>query len=64
MSSKINEYVGLSTQDKPITVAGGQTIPSGSTYHDVDTGDEWIFYSNQWVLDLRKARAFKRSMTI
>jgi hypothetical protein len=62
--STVNHYVGLSTEDKPLSVSGGQTIPDGSTYHAIDTGDEWLFLGQQWVPDIRKARAIKRSLTL
>ena len=45
-------------------VRGGDTIPPGSVFHSVDTGDEWVYYEGMWTLDLRKAMALKRSLLI
>ena len=53
----ITAYQGMSTEDKPTV-----NVPGGSTFHCVDTGDEYIFYADGWVLDLRKAAALKRSL--
>lgn len=38
--------------------------PAGSTFHAVDTGDEFVRYADGWVLDLRKAAAIKRSLML
>jgi len=38
--------------------------PAGSTFHALDTGDEFIRYMDGWVLDLRKAAAIKRSLML
>lgn len=47
------EYIGLSTDSKPMNVA------EGSTYHSVDTGELWIFHDFMWELDLRLATALE-----
>ena len=57
-------YQGLSTEAKPMDVIGGDTIPPGSVFHSVDTGDEGVYYEGMWTLDLRKAMALKRSLLI
>jgi hypothetical protein len=57
-------YQGLSTDDKPASVVGGFTIPEGSTFHCVDTGEEYVLFNDVWVLDLRKAAAFKRALSL
>jgi hypothetical protein len=56
--ASIATFQGMSTDDKPTGV------PGGSTFHCVDTGDELVFYADGWELDLRKAAAFKRSLTL
>jgi len=38
--------------------------PAGSTFHALNTGDEFIRYMDGWVLDLRKAAAIKRSLML
>ena len=43
----IQRFHGLSTDDKP------ETPPEGSTYHAVDTGEEYVFFDGMWELDLR-----------
>jgi len=35
--------------------------PVGSTFHAVDTGDEFVRIAGGWLLDLRRARAIKRA---
>lgn len=51
------QYIGLSTETKPVT------CNEGSTYHSIDTGEEWIFYDGMWELDLRKINAIKMAVT-
>ncbi len=38
--------------------------PAGTTFHAIDTGDEYIRYADNWILDLRKAAAIKRSLML
>jgi hypothetical protein len=38
---------GLSTDDKPMDVS------DGSTFHAIDTGEEYIFHDGMWEKDLR-----------
>jgi len=38
--------------------------PTGSIFHAIDTGDEYVRYADGWVLDLRKAAAIKRSLML
>lgn len=47
------EYIGLSTDDRPIVVS------PGSTYHSVDTGELWVFYQDMWLPDLRLINALR-----
>jgi hypothetical protein len=42
------EYIGLSADTKP------EAASPGSTYHAVDTGEEWVYYNGVWSVDLRK----------
>lgn len=43
----IQRFDGLSTDIKPTAP------PEGSTYHSIDTGDEYIFHDGIWEQDLR-----------
>jgi len=43
----IKHFNGLSTDDFPTDQA------EGSTYHAIDTGEQWIFTNGMWELDLR-----------
>lgn len=45
--STIQRFHGLSTDTKP------SSPPEGSTYHSVDTGEQWVYYDGTWELDLR-----------
>jgi len=43
----IQNWIGLSTDTKP-------TNPSvGSTFHESNTGKQWVYNETQWVEDLR-----------
>lgn len=46
-------YQGLSTDDKPMEVH------EGSTFHAVDTGEEYVFMDGMWEQDLRRITALK-----
>ena len=48
-----NEYIGLSSDDKPENVA------EGSTYHSVDTGECWVYHDLMWEIDYSKVWAMK-----
>jgi len=52
----IQTFQGLSTDDKPTSP------PEGSTYHAVDTGEQYIFYDGMWELDLRLTTAFEMAL--
>ena len=43
----IQNFQGLSSDIKPTSP------PEGSTYHMVDTGEQYIFYDGSWEIDLR-----------
>jgi hypothetical protein len=49
----IQRFQGLSTDDKPCNP------PEGSTFHAIDTGQEWIFYDGGWELDQRLISAIR-----
>ena len=49
----IKRFQGLSTDDKPTD------SPDGSTYHSVDTGEQWVCHDGMWVIDLRMAKALE-----
>jgi len=46
LETKIYRWSGLSTDDKP-----SSGIPVGSTFHETDTGDKFIYQLNDWVID-------------
>lgn len=46
-------YQGLSGDTKPASP------PAGSTYHAVDTGEEWVYLDGMWERDLRLAKALE-----
>lgn len=43
----IQKYQGLSTDEKP------SSPNEGSTFHAVDTGEQFVFYNGLWEYDLR-----------
>lgn len=53
--TKGKHYQGLSTDEKPID----PLPPEGSTFHAIDTGEEYIFYNGTWERDLRLITAFR-----
>ena len=59
MVATIKHFQGLSTDEMPT-----EDVPTGSTFHCLDTGDEYVRYAEGWILDLRRAAAIKRSLTI
>ena len=52
------EYIGLSSDDKPMNVA------EGSTYHSVDTGEHWVFHDLMWEMDLTNTRAMQIALEL
>ena len=42
------KFVGLSTDTKPITLANGNPIPSGSTFWAYDTKTAYIYADGDW----------------
>lgn len=53
MVSTIKRWQGLSTDTKP-----SSDVPEGSTYHAVDTGEEYVYFDGTWERDLRLIAAF------
>lgn len=54
MIATIKRFSGLSTDSWPLT-----DVPEGSTFHVIDTGEEYIFHNGTWELDRRQARALE-----
>jgi hypothetical protein len=54
MIATIQRFQGLSTDVKP------SVPPEGSTYHAVDTGEEFVFFDGTWEPDLRLTTALSR----
>jgi hypothetical protein len=44
--TKIHNYVGQSVDTKPTT-----GVEAGSTFHELDTGDDYVFSGVSWVID-------------
>ena len=55
----VTPYQGTLADLDELTDTSG--YPTGSIYHAVDTGDEFIKFADGWLPDLRKARAIKRA---
>jgi hypothetical protein len=54
METTIQRWNGLSSDDKPSV-----GVREGSTFHAIDTGEEFIFHNNMWEQDLRRINAIK-----
>lgn len=54
LESTIQRWNGHSSDSKP-TVG----VREGSTFHAIDTGEEFIFHNNMWEQDLRRINAIK-----
>ena len=52
LETKINRYNGLSSDAKP------DSPPEGSTFHNIDTGEKFIFHDGTWEDDLSLIYAF------
>ena len=48
LSGTINDYVGLSTDTKPVLDDELKTIPVGSRFFESDTGADWRFDGSAW----------------
>ena len=48
LSGTINDYVGLSTDTKPIVEDDGKLIPAGSRFFEQDTGADYRFNGYAW----------------
>lgn len=44
----IKRYQGISTDDKP-----SADVPEGSTFHEIDTGAQYVYHQDMWEEDLR-----------
>ena len=53
MIATIQRFQGLSTDIKPTSP------PEGSTFHAVDTGEEYVYYDGTWEQDLRLIAAIQ-----
>ena len=38
--------------------------PAGSTFHAIDTGDDFVKYAGGRLMDLRRAKAIKRAIML
>jgi len=48
LETKIFRWTGLSSDVKP-----SSGVPEGSTFHAIDTGEEYIYHNGMWENDLR-----------
>lgn len=55
---KIKHFMGLSTDAKPTSV----DVYVGSTFHEYDTGEQFIFDGTNWQDDLRMIYAISQGM--
>ena len=53
--SSIQVFNGLSTDDKPTSP------PEGSTFHCIDTGEEYVYTNSMWEQDLRRIWALQNA---
>lgn len=58
LETTIQRWNGLSTDDKPISTSTF-TVKEGSTFHAIDTGEEFVFHNDMWTQDLRRINAIK-----
>ena len=49
----IQRFQGLSTDDKPASP------PEGSTFHAIDTGEEYVYFGGTWEQDIRMIAALR-----
>jgi hypothetical protein len=56
MIATIKCWHGLSSDAKPST-----DVPEGSTFHVVDTGEEYVYYDGTWEQDLRRIWALQNA---
>lgn len=56
--SNVNRWDGISSDEKP------STAPEGSTFHVVDTGEQYIWHNGTWELDLRLSTALARATEV
>ena len=53
--SRVQNYHGLSTDEKP------DEPSEGSTFHAVDTGEQYVFFDGSWEPDLRMIYAVRQA---
>jgi hypothetical protein len=53
LETNVQRWNGAAADDKPATAT------EGSTFHAVDTGEEYVYHNGMWALDLRKINAIK-----
>lgn len=53
LQTDICVYNGAASDVKP------DDAPEGSTFHAVDTGEEYIYHNGMWTQDLRRINAIK-----
>lgn len=56
MVATIKRWQGLTTDDKP-----SSDVPEGSTFHCIDTGEQYIYHQDMWEKDLRLVNAIKEA---
>ena len=52
LETNIQRFNGVSSDAKP------DSPPEGSTFHNIDTGEMFIFHNDMWEDDLRLIHAF------
>jgi len=54
LETTIQRWNGASTDAKPST-----DVKEGSTFHAVDTGEEFVYHNDEWVQDFRRINAIR-----
>ena len=54
LMTTIYRWNGISSDEKP-----NSGVTEGSTFHYVDTGEEFIYHNGMWEVDLRLRNALK-----
>lgn len=48
VTQRIQNFIGTSSDVKPLTIADGAALPAGSTFTETDTGNGWLWDGVAW----------------
>jgi len=54
--TRVQKWTGLDSDTKPTSP------PVGSTFHETNTGQDWIYDGSNWVEDLRLMLALQQAL--